>query len=892
MKQKLPLIIAVVLLLIVGAFCGFLIYDAYETEEIPTGETVEIPSQIKSNEDTAFAFLSKSENILPDDMHGYIVDPSSDMSFEDTSEEALKKTAENVFGKVDAILPDTVVVRFSGKMNYAPDGFDVLSYFVEKAKEQELYVVFLLDSEEFSLAKADKENLLEKTAKYNPSAVMIHTGDADNSAKVLEIRDYFNEKDIKFGVYCEEILTDNVKKTVNSADFCFVQINHSTENGAENIIKQWAQFALSGNTMVYGVVRNDLVRSGEGWTQSNEVNNLVKLIYNHGGFSGCVMYSHDKLRTDDNDTATNLYSYYEYFNNVNYTALTYTGVEIRNNSEIVFSGTTDKNFPTHVWCTANGKWQSVPVTGEDGSFTVSIPLSVGRNKVIVKHKNARYTYNIDRAVDVMTECNAVVADGVVTLTAKAYKGAQVFASLANTVPVELVETATQENGYVTYSATYELSGWLTQLTAEQVSFAATFGGIDDIVMCGKTKEITPYDNHNLGNATVCRVGNDYTETTSTASLDDTSDPTCTPQLSGSYGYVEKVTQCDNHVLLYLDSGMKLHCDDTTLILGGYVMPSNAVKLEKLSFSDGTKLTFSSSHDTFIKMVLAPQEYHKGYLERIYNVNEFESEYIDIIFMNTSQGSYTGEPDFASGDVVSKAEWYTNSEEGFMILRLYLKTKGNFGGYSYEKTENGLIEITLRKKASALEGTVVMIDAGHGGYGSPGTNSDMKVYEKDVVLSVAEKTAQILRKHGATVIMTRTEDEALFMSERVDMVRDNDPDVFVSIHCDGADNKSWYGTHTFYYRNWSMPLADAVHNQIVNAYRTYYYNDPASVEYENVDMGIKFFPYMVTRVEECPSVLIECGYLTNAKDAVFLTDANTQGVLATAIAQGIVDYLAQ
>ena len=58
------------------------------------------------------------------------------------------------------------------------------------------------------------------------------------------------------------------------------------------------------------------------------------------------------------------------------------------------------------------------------------------------------------------------------------------------------------------------------------------------------------------------------------------------------------------------------------------------------------------------------------------------------------------------------------------------------------------------------------------------------------------------------------------------------------------------------------------------------------------MGIKFFPYMVTRVEECPSVLIECGYLTNEKDAVFLTDANTQGVLATAIAQGIVDYLAQ
>ena len=101
----------------------------------------------------------------------------------------------------------------------------------------------------------------------------------------------------------------------------------------------------------------------------------------------------------------------------------------------------------------------------------------------------------------------------------------------------------------------------------------------------------------------------------------------------------------------------------------------------------------------------------------------------------------------------------------------------------------------------------------------------------------------------------------------------------------------YGTHTFYYRSMSMPLASAIHNQIVNAYRSYYYNDPASAEYNKVDMGVKFYPYMISRVEECPSVLVECGYLTNEKDAAFLTDENCQQILATAIAQGIVDYLA-
>ena len=48
--------------------------------------------------------------------------------------------------------------------------------------------------------------------------------------------------------------------------------------------------------------------------------------------------------------------------------------------------------------------------------------------------------------------------------------------------------------------------------------------------------------------------------------------------------------------------------------------------------------------------------------------------------------------------------------------------------------------------------------------------------------------------------------------------------------------------------------------------------------------------MVTRVEECPSVLVECGYLTNENDALFLTSENGQAVTATAIAQGIVDYI--
>jgi N-acetylmuramoyl-L-alanine amidase len=489
----------------------------------------------------------------------------------------------------------------------------------------------------------------------------------------------------------------------------------------------------------------------------------------------------------------------------------------------------------------------------------------------------------------MTEQSATINEGILSITVRAVKGAKVTAAVANTELIELAEQPSQDK-YAIFTATYEIPKSYANLTTEQISYAASYNGINDIVMCGKEKPLSPYDNHNLGNADMCIVTTDYAETTSTASPDDTSDPTCTPQLSGSYAYINGYSVNENNLIYSTVTGMKIHGEHSKLILGAYVMPENKVRVDSVKTDDGTTLTFSMNYQPFIKTVVGPQEYRTGALDRIYNVDEFTGEYIDIMFMNTNECSYISEPDFSQSDIIEKAEWYSNSEEGFMTLRLYFREKGDFAGYSLKKNPDGTVSIKLKKSADILNGTVIMLDPGHGGYGAPGTYSTSTIYEHEVVYSIANKTADILREHGATVIITRGDDEALFLDERVKMIREYNPDVFASIHCDGSDNASWFGTHTFYYRNYSMPLADAIHNQMVSAYRNYVYTDTESKEHENVDMDCKFFPYMVTRVEECPSVLIECGYLTNETDAAFLTSENGQLITATAIAQGIVDYI--
>ncbi len=367
-KNKTALIISVMLLLTVGAFCAFQIYDIFFKNKTES-ELPDIPSLIEQNRADAFSFLDKSENQLPDDVRGYIVDTELDFDLSDTSVEALKAAAEVLFTRVDAIKPNTVIVKHSEKVKYEYSGFNVLSYFISYAKESGYYTILLCE---------DSKKVTSLAEKHAPDAVMLPESNITEES-FSELDAVLNEMDIHLGFLTESSAADVNSALLAKADFCFVQINYSTENGGDEFIRLWAEKALSVSTRVYGILRNDLVKSGAGWAKSNEINTLLRLTYNYGGFAGCVMYSHDKLSRNDNDTAQNLYSYNEYFNNVDYTALTYTDIAYAD-GKITFSGTTDKDFPTFVFSTSSGRWETVPVSGDEGEFTVTVPLYTEKTK--------------------------------------------------------------------------------------------------------------------------------------------------------------------------------------------------------------------------------------------------------------------------------------------------------------------------------------------------------------------------------------------------------------------------------------------------------------------------------------------------------------------------------
>ena len=185
----------------------------------------------------------------------------------------------------------------------------------------------------------------------------------------------------------------------------------------------------------------------------------------------------------------------------------------------------------------------------------------------------------------------------------------------------------------------------------------------------------------------------------------------------------------------------------------------------------------------------------------------------------------------------------------------------------------------------------MIDPGHGGYdgGASCVVSSSTWSEKKLNLSIAQKVAEYLEKEGANVIMTRTSDNFLSLSSRNALVRSRLPDLFISIHCDSSGSASAYGTSAYYYRAYSQPLAKCIHQAVVSAYKDNIY---AGRNMPNIDRGTGFYAYRVARVEECPAVLIEYGFVSNTAECQALENASNRDALARATVTGIKNYIAQ
>src|SRR5437870_13039081 len=169
-------------------------------------------------------------------------------------------------------------------------------------------------------------------------------------------------------------------------------------------------------------------------------------------------------------------------------------------------------------------------------------------------------------------------------------------------------------------------------------------------------------------------------------------------------------------------------------------------------------------------------------------------------------------------------------------------------------------------------TTVVIDAGHGGFDRGGIRRQL-VQEKTMNLDVAQRLKAVLVAYGYRVVMTRDSDVFVPLGTRVAIANSYRNAIFVCIHFNAARRGSASGIETYFYSSQSLPLASAIHYYVAGG-------APSS------NRGVRRRGFYVLRKTTVPSVLVECGFLTNATEANYAQSASYRQKLAEEIARGV------
>jgi N-acetylmuramoyl-L-alanine amidase len=215
-----------------------------------------------------------------------------------------------------------------------------------------------------------------------------------------------------------------------------------------------------------------------------------------------------------------------------------------------------------------------------------------------------------------------------------------------------------------------------------------------------------------------------------------------------------------------------------------------------------------------------------------------------------------------------------------MLRRYCQISFLIGGLSFatlacaaSAPRDPTIQHTRDTEASvARPSTVVVIDAGHGGYdrgGIPG----QRVAEKVMNLDVALRLRGVLQASGYRVVMTRDSDVFVPLGTRVAIANSYRDAIFVCIHFNSASRAGASGIETYFFTRESLALASAIHYYVAGG-------APSS------NRGVRRRGYFVLRRTRIPAVLVECGFLTNPTEAQYAQSSAYRQKLAEEIARGI------
>ncbi len=186
-------------------------------------------------------------------------------------------------------------------------------------------------------------------------------------------------------------------------------------------------------------------------------------------------------------------------------------------------------------------------------------------------------------------------------------------------------------------------------------------------------------------------------------------------------------------------------------------------------------------------------------------------------------------------------------------------------------------------SNAMAKGVVVIDAGHGGMDGGGSFGNM--IEANINLELSRELKGILEDRGYKVVMTRDSTNSLGGKKKDDMQKRREiilkakPDLVVSLHVNKYQDTNRRGVQVFY--------DDTKKNKEIGERFQYLINSNVNKKYAGRD-DLKSLggDYYICKCSPYPSVIIECGFISNEGDRMLLNDSKYKTHLVSTIADGI------
>lgn len=188
--------------------------------------------------------------------------------------------------------------------------------------------------------------------------------------------------------------------------------------------------------------------------------------------------------------------------------------------------------------------------------------------------------------------------------------------------------------------------------------------------------------------------------------------------------------------------------------------------------------------------------------------------------------------------------------------------------------------------------IFVIDAGHGG--EDGGAVANEITEKDINLKIAQILSDIIASNGYEVVMTRNDDNSIEssgdtlrerkvsdMKNRLEIFNSDPDNIVISIHQNKFTESQYSGTQIFYSPNneKSSVLAESIRKSVVNLLQP-------DNERQSKAAGNEIY---LLYNSKAPSVIVECGFISNAEEAEKLQNEDYQKQIAWSIFLGALDF---